>query len=254
MVQATGDIFDASGRLQCSISMLGMVCRRSGTGATQSRIAGNTNISSILVDVSSAVYPIVAVKVDNYAAALAGKYGASNHWVCNAPVGTPFTYYIFDWSPSLPNTNAPVKLFDGIGRVTFNGDFFPMNATALFGGVGQTMATAGRTYATAQGQMGGHSRRGGAQCYDSGGPQLDPDGEGLARCRDIRYRNDGKLYGGGVRPGDGTVGMYAVSWDDVQVSAGNYQNYSQNDARGWEAPVTVMAIDVTNIPVGVVFY
>jgi hypothetical protein len=254
MVSAVGNIFDASGRLQVSISMLGMVCRKSGSGTTQARVAGNTNPSSILVDVSGCTYPIVAIKLDNYAAALAGKSGTSNHWVTNAPIGTAFTYYIYDWSPALPNTNAMVKLFDELGRTTFNSDFFPMAATNLFTGTGQTAATNGRTYATAQGQMGGHSRRNNAVCYDSGGPRVDPDGTGLAQCKDIRYSNDGKLYGGGVRPGDQTVGMYAVSWDDVTVSAGNYTNYSQNDARGWEAPVTVMAVYVTAIPVGQTFF
>jgi hypothetical protein len=253
MVSAVGNIFDASGRLQVSIEMLGMVCRKSGTGMTQARVAGNTNPSSILVDVTGCTYPIVAIKLDNYAAALAGKSGASNHWVTSAPIGTAFTYYIFDWSPALPNTNALVKLWDDQGRTTFNSDFFPMAATNLFGAVGQTAATNGRIFATAQGQMGGHSIRGQALCYDSGGPQLDP-GTGLNQCKDIRYKNDGKLYGGGVRPGDGTVGMYAVSWDDVQVSAGNYTNYTTGDARGWTAPVTVMAVDVTNIPVGQTFF
>lgn len=253
MAQAVGDIFDASGRLQVSISMLGMVCRKTGNGTAQTKI-GNTNISSLLVDVTGCTFPIVAIKIDNYSAALAGKANGSNHWVSNAPVGTGFTYYIYDWSPALPNTNAMVRLWDEQGRMTFNSDFFPMAATNLFTGVGQTASTNGRIFATAQGQMGGHSRRGEAYCNDGGGPQLDPSGEGLRTCRDIRYKNDGKLYGGGVRPQDGTVGMYAVSWDDVQVSAGNYTNYSQNDARGWEAPVTVMAVDVTNIPVGQTFF
>ncbi len=253
---AQGNFFDSSGRLQASINMLSMVCRRTGTGQTVARMGGNTNPSSLTVDVSGCTYPLVAIKIDNYAAALAGKVtnATTNHWVCSAPVGTGFTYYIYDYSTSLPNTNAPAKLWDENGRCTFNGDFFPMVATTMFTGVGQTAATNGRTYATAQGQMGGHSRRGQASCYDSGGPRVDADGQGLNNCRDIRYRNDGKLYGGGVRPGDGTVGMYAVTWDDVQVSAGNYNSYSSNDVRGWEAPVTVMAVDVTNIPVGTTFF
>ncbi|WP_156359170.1 hypothetical protein [Sphingomonas sp. Leaf242] len=256
MADFRGDIYDASGRLQVSTNMLGMVCRRTGTGATITRQGGNTSPSSLLVDVSGCSYPVVAIKIDNYVAALAGKSGNSttNHWICSAPVGTGFTYYIFDWTTSLPNSGGMERRFDANGRCTFNSDYFPMFTTRMFGGVGQTMATNGRVFATAQGTMAGHSRRGEALCYQSGGPQLDPDGGGLQNCRDIRYRNDGKLYGGGVRPGDGTVGMYQVSWDDVQVSAGNYTNYSQNDVRGWECPGTVMAVDVTNIPVGATFF
>jgi hypothetical protein len=256
MAEATGNIFDASGRLQASINMLAMTCRRTGTGTTVTRMGGNTNPSSLTVDVSGCSYPVVAILIDNYVAALAGKISGqqTNHWICSAPVGTPFSWYLFDWAASVPSTGAPVKLWDGSGRQTFNSDFFPMVVTNMFTGVGQVVGTGGRTYATAQGVMCGHSRRGEASCYQSGGPQLDPDGQGLMNCRDIRYRNDGKLYGGGTRSGDGTVGMYQVSWDDVQVSAGNYTNYTSNDVRGWEVPGTVMAVDVTGIPVGATFF
>lgn len=140
---AQGNFFDSSGRLQASINMMSMVCRRTGTGQTVTRQGGNTNPSSLLVDVSGCAYPLVAIKIDNYAAALAGKSGSSNHWVCSAPVGTAFTYYIYDYSTSLPNTKAPAKLWDESGRCTFNGDFFPMVATTMFTGVGQTALPTG---------------------------------------------------------------------------------------------------------------
>jgi hypothetical protein len=250
---ALGNIYDQNGRLQVSMNMLGMTCRRSGTGTTQSRVGGNTSPSSIAVDVSGFSYPVVAIRIENYAAAFSSKNGGTNYYACSAPIGTGFAYYAFDWTPTVPNTSATLKLYDDVGRCSFNSNFFPMSITNIFNAVGQTVATNGRVYATAQGQMGGHSHRGEALCYDSGGPKQD-GGEGLGGCRDIRYQNDGKLYGGGFNPGANTVGMYAVSWDDVRVSAGNYSNYTSGDVRGWDCPTTVMAVDVTDIPVGATFF
>ncbi len=255
MAEFRGDIYNSNGRLQVSTNMVGMFCRRTGTGTTQSRLGGNTSPSSIVVETAGCTFPIIAIKVDNHSAAFAGKVQSStlNHWACSAPVGTPFTYYTFDWSTNLPNAGGIERRYDAGGRCTFNSEFFPMQITRIFNDVGQTMPTNGRTYAVAQGEIGGHSRRGEAYCYDTGAPQLDP-ASGLGLCNDIRYRNDGKLYGGGFRPGDGTVGMYQVSWDDVLASAGNYNNYTTNDPRGWEVPCTVLAVDVTNIPVNASFF
>lgn len=254
------DFYDPNtGRLTASASMAAYICRRSGSGTTRTRSGGNTNPSTILIDVSGCQYPIVALQLGGY---VAGSYGrnigtASLNLACSAPVGTNFNWFIFDWAPALPDSlvnGALLKIKNPDNDLwTFSASTWPMKLVGLLPLDGSTYQfdSASSSLAFANGSLSGHSRPGEASCYD-GGQSPDP-GEGLEQCRDIRYRNNGKLYGGSSVNGTRSIQTGVVSIDDVMVSAGRYQDY-ERDNRGWESPGNLMIIDVTNIPVGRTFF
>ncbi len=260
MADAVAEIYDDTGRLLVSAGMLGMVCRRSGTGTSRSRITGNTAPSSLEVDVSGIALPLVAIRMPGYAAALAGRSapaGSSQFtnvtFACNAPVGTAFTYYVFDWTQALPANSGLFQLFTQDGKCTFSSAYWPMkvmSAVAMPGG-GAFAAPAGRTMAAACTAMGGHSHAQGVYCSDgNSGPKI-PDAGELENCNNIVGNIDGKLYGGKV---DGSqVSGANVSYDDVFGSFGNYSNY-QNYGDGWVVSNSILAVDVTGIPVGQTFF
>jgi hypothetical protein len=251
MADAVAEYYDPfTGRLQASAGMAGFVCRRSGTGQTQTRMGGNTNRSSLLVDASGCQVPVIVLRLDDYGAALYGFSGSSVHFVSSAPVGTPFTYYVFDYTLGLPDVGSLFRLQTADGRATFDSSFWPLKIVGfLNGGAGGGMsATPGTVIGFACNTIGGHSRLDSVACYDSGSPEF-LDGP----CRDVRGYIDGKLYGGQTSGGGTQVEAVQVSHDDVQASLGSDQDYARG-FRQWETPNLIMIADVTNIPIGNVFF
>jgi hypothetical protein len=254
MADAVDEIYDESGRLCVSALMLSFVCRRTGTGTSRSRITGNTAPSSLEVDVSGIAQPMVAIIMDGYVVAVAGRSGSNSQnvsFACSAPVGVGFTYYIFDWTTALPASNGLRQMWNEAGQKTFDSNFWPMKIVAgLSGGSGdQLSAVPGIKFAAACSALGGHSIPGEAACYDSGNPNFDD----LTTCNNIQARIDGKLYGGRTDSGGSRVTAGQVSYDDVLGSYGNYSSYQQNGG-GWEIANLILVVDVTSIPVGVTFF
>lgn len=257
MADAVAEFYDPNtGRLQASATMASFVCRRTGTKATQARVGGNTSPSSLVIDVSGCSLPVVAVRSDQgYASAMSGAAaGPSVVFATNAPIGTTFTYYVFDWATALPEHDSEFQVRNyNDNTITFSNRFWPM---LLIGGLNMYEGSgsptfnglSGTTLAHAEGVTGGHSRVNDVNCYDSGGPVVDPD---LGGCSDIRGRVDGKRYGA-ITNGSQVIGTQ-VSFDDVVVRFGNYSAYSQYGG-GWAVPNLVMIIDVSNIPIGVTFF
>ena len=262
MADAVAEIYDQNGRLQVSAGMLGMVCRRTGTGTSRSRITGNTAPSSLEVDVAGMSRPVVAIRMDGYAAALAGRSypsGSSSAtnvaFACSAPVGTAFTYWVFDWTQALPANNGLFQLFTQDGRCTFSSAFWPMKMVGVIAmpDGGQFDGTAGMIYAGACSAMGGHSHAQGVYCADgNSGPTLPGDGE-LENCKNIRGNIDGKLYGSRSLNNGQSVQGANVSYDDVTGGFGDYASY-QNYGDGWEVPNGILIVDVTGIPIGQTFF
>lgn len=253
---ALAEFYDPNtGRLMVSPDLLTFVCRRTGTQATQSRQGGNTSPSSLVIDVSGFTLPMVAVRAEGYAAAFSGS-SASGALVyqTDAPIGTTFTYWAFDWTASLPEHDAVFMLRREVDNaITFSNKFWPMILIGGFamseGSTGpQYNALAGVTLAHAASNMGGHSRLPNPQCWDSGGPQVDPD---LTACNDIRGRIDGKLYG--ARTNGSQITGAEVSWDDVTALFGRYSEYKKYEG-GFDVPNIVQIIDVSGIPIGRTFF
>jgi hypothetical protein len=246
------EIYASDGTLQANSEMLCWFCRKSGTGTTlvKGLGLGNTTPSRIEVDVTGMTNPVVAIRMNGYTVARAGGYGI---FTSDAPVGTSYTYYIFDYSASLPaSTGYGLEIFNAAGQRTFNSSYFPMQVLNILTGSSNTFifeaaSHTGKALAIASSVMGGYRTAGDLYCYDTGGPSFI-DGY----CNDIKYQNDHKLYGGALSNSSQTVVTGNVSFDDVLVSAGNSDNYYVPP--NWDRPTKILVIDVTNIPIGVTFY
>jgi hypothetical protein len=250
------EIYASDGTLQANSEMLCWFCRKSGTGTTlvKGLGLGNTTPSRIEVDVTGMTNPVVAIRMNGYTVARAGGYGI---FTSDAPVGTSYTYYIFDYSASLPaSTGYGLEIFNAAGQRTFNSSYFPMQVLNMLTGSSNTNITetathTGKVLAIASSVMGGYRTAGELYCYDSGGPVIDEGGAG-GFCYDLRYQNDAKLYGGALSNSSQTVTTANVSYDDVQVSAGDSNSYYIPP--NWDRPTKILVIDVTNIPIGTTFY
>jgi hypothetical protein len=262
MADAVVETYDEStGRLQVSANMLGFVCRKSGTGTTVARQGGNTNPSSFTVDTTGFTYPIIAIKTDGFASALYGIRAGNNdaYFACSGEIGSPFTYYIFEWTPSLPANSALFQLYTTGNQCAFSSGYWPLKVPkgiAMSEAGGGTYTMNGRSLAYACSSVGGHSRAPNNYCYTPGqNPVADPDGTGLESCRGtIRGRINGKVYGGSVLNNGTTVNGAYVSVDDVVGDFGTYAEYRAGYGDGWAMPNTVMVVDVTGIPVGATFF
>lgn len=259
MSDAVGEFYDANtGVLTASIGMLGFVCRRTGQVATTTKLNGRGTYNSLItIDVSGYSVPIVAVRCEGYSAALMGRstqVAGRLQYISDAPVGTVFTYYIFDYTQALPEHDSEFMLRNpNTNAITFSNRFWPMK---LVGGLDISETSGSRTYNAIQGtalahsqsNIGGHSRTAEAFCYDGG---VSNDGAGPG-CKDVRGVNDGKLYGAFTNGSQLTT--VKLSFDDVRVSYGTYEQYTQQYGAGWSVPTLILIIDVTNIPVGVTFF
>ncbi|KQO06895.1 hypothetical protein ASF09_11585 [Sphingomonas sp. Leaf242] len=200
-------------------------------------------------------YPIVALQTNGYAAAMyVQQYNSTViNYASSGAVGSPFTYYIFDWTPNLPANNGLFQLYNQATNLcVFSSNYWPMKlVSSAPGGSGQAQNYPGKTMAYACSTVGAHSRCSPA-CYDSGNPAIDP-GDGLTSCKNIRGRIDGKAYGASIQDNGSTVQVANVSVDDVLGSFGPYSEYKQY-GDGWDVPNQIMSIDVTGIPVGATFF
>lgn len=240
------EIYASDGTLQANSEMICWFCRKTGTGTTVSRVVGNSSPSSLTVDVSGMTNPIVAIKMAGYNVAKAG----GSTYVTSAPIGTSYTYYIFDYAASLPaNAGAyGIEIFNDSGVRVFNSNFFPMQVLNMLTG-SATVTHTGKTLAIANASMGGYAIRGDVYCYDTGGPEI---WDGFSYCASLRIINDCDLYGGILSNSFQTVDTSGVSFDDVVITVGDSSSY--NVPPDWDTPSKLLVIDVTNIPVGVTFY
>jgi len=240
------EIYASDGTLQANSEMICWFCRKTGTGTTVSRVVGNSSPSSLTVDVSGMTNPIVAIKMAGYNVAKAG----GSTYVTSAPIGTSYTYYIFDYAASLPaNAGAyGIEIFNASGQRVFNSNFFPMQVLNMLTG-SATVTHTGKNLAIANASMGGYAIRGDVYCYDTGGPEI---WDGFSYCSSLRIINDCDLYGGILSNSFQTVDTSGVSFDDVVITVGDSSSY--NVPPDWDTPSKLLVIDVTNIPVGVTFY
>lgn len=240
------EIYASDGTLQANSEMICWFCRKTGTGTTTFRVVGNTPTSTLTVNVSGMNNPIVAIRMNGYSVAKAG----GSTYITNAPIGTSYTYYIFDYAQSLPAGSGSygIEIFNSSGVRTFNSNFFPMQVLNIIGGSG-SVTHSGRTLAIGNGSMGGYAIRGDVYCYDTGGPEF---WDGFSECSSLGIQNDCKLYGGTLSNSSQTVNTSDVSFDDVTISVGNSGGF--NVPPDWSSTPKLMVFDVTNIPVGVTFY
>jgi len=259
--QSGADFYDPQGRMAFSINTRGYFCRQSGTGQTQNRVSGISNASSIVLPTSQYQHPIVAITMDDYAVAKSGLYNNNAAFASNAPVGTSFEYYIFDFTESLPDTNALMKMWDDSNpqKLIYNSDFFPMQIReVLKGTTGQDRGYGGRRMAGAPMTVAGRRIIRDLYCArNSNGvnqvrnvPTFDSDTEG---CQEYRYNNEAYLYGTKTSVSKQIVSLAECNFDSTNGVNGG--SSSDNiDQGSWETPSTCLVVDVTDIPIGRNFF
>lgn len=257
------ELYNAYGILQLSSDFIGYFCRKTGTGTTVSTSYGNTAISQMTVDITGFTSPIIAVQVPGYAAAYGQFSGNTMILISNAPVGTAFTYFVFDQSSAIPESTGPgLKTWDTDGNLTFDSQFRPMlllaqlsNTTTFLtdgdsytGATGSELASACLTYAAVNKPGNDYT------CYVSGTGEAWEGGA----CPELHYNNVGKLCGGRVSADLLTVTATGVSYDDVDVTYGSVPPGTEqsdiDDEESWECRAPVYVVDVTTIPIGETFF
>lgn len=254
-------VYSTSGKLMIDASMVGFFCRRSGTGSTvaASTSIGNTVRSQININASGTTAPIVAIRMPGYGAAFSYSFNGQMQFATDAPIGTPYTWYLFDWSAAIPTADhgAGLEIRNGSGQVVFSSAHRPFIALARDS---YTRTDSSKVLAGASTTFAGYSFPTGFICYSDPseatpvGPQLW-DGQS---CFNLQARLDAKLFGAAVSANGASVAVREISWDDVEFSIGSVGNSetieSINERYGWSVPGSIFAVDVTGIPVGQTFF
>lgn len=261
--------YDAGGKLQFNSEMLTYALRVSGTTYVENRKVGNTCPTSFLVPTSNTyTNALIAISGGNgYAAGFAGVYATGSapypkvYGTNGAPVGTPFNYYIFERSNTIPATGFGLEVRNSSNEITFSSNQRVMRVIDYINGsrpyIGEDAVTwGGRQLAWCQGQWSGHRVSGQKVYYGGGGqggggirPEM-PDQDNPGQGGYSGWQNDGKLYGGLSADNGQTVRTRQISWDDVFIGPGPDQ--AQPD--DYFKDLYLFIVDVTGVPVGQTFY
>lgn len=262
---ATGiEICDQNGKMQFNGDMLTYALRVSGTTYVENRKIGNTCPTSFIVPTSQTfTQALIAIGGGNgYAAAFGGLYTINGQQIKiygtnGAPAGTPFNYYIFERSNTIPASNFGMEVRNANNEITFSTNQRVMRVLTMIGGVvvnGEQYASyGGRQLAFCQGAWSGHRISGPKSYYGGGGggsPQLPDQDVGGGSGGYSAWNNDGKIYGGFISDGGQTVGTRMVSWDDVRIGPAPDQDQPDD----YYKPLNLFVADVTGFPIGAQFF
>lgn len=247
------EVYADNGTLLINNNMIGWFCARTGRAQTGTKTGpGNTVSSEAVIPTSgsgwSLTYPLSAMRID-------GDYGmarGSNQWqtgyhryITNAPLGTWFTWYLFDYAPRLPVINQGLEIYRDDGQRAFSSAYYPFKPkqnirTGAIYTPGYYLAISGPSaggYAKPNEDSGYHYYRNG---------QLVPEEEDWDQ---YSFTNDSKLYGGRI-VGPDYAEPFNVSFDDVVIGPRNPPIVTRN----WNAFVPVLAVDVSNIAISTVYF
>lgn len=255
------EICDANGKMQFNGDMLTYALRVSGTTYVEDRKVGNTCPTSFLIPTSQTyANALIAIAGGNgYAAASAGIWGSTGQKIYGtngAPAGTPFTYYIFEKSNTIPASGFGLEVRNAANEITFSTNQRVMRVLNLLSGNTvdgeQAVTYGGRQLAFCQGAWAGHRISGEKVYYGAGGggPTVPDQDGGDGGENYVAWQNDGKIYGGVVADNGQTVRTRMVSWDDVQIGPGP----DTDQPPDFYIPLNLFVVDVTGVPVGQQFY
>lgn len=256
------EFYDEGGRLLMDSDMITHFCRVSGSGTTSSPFSP-TSSSKALVPIAGYTQPVVAiVMAGGYAAALdrpTTVSGVANaNFATNAPVGTSYTYYVFDYAPAIPTPTGMVRTWAEDGTLTFDSGYWAMKGIGFIsqyiGADPEEVTVAGRSLAVCCGSPGGHYFIEYAECWPPG-EERDP-GRPLEGCPAVYTRIDSKLYGGKITNSGQTLTSVQVSYSDTEGYIGDGDAYFAflEDGNGWSASCKTMIVDVTGIPLNTTFF
>jgi len=243
------EIFSSSGVLIADANLVGFFCRKSvSTTTTLGAGGGNTVPSMVSIPVTGLgyTYPIIAISSGAYFAKSGYSTGGDANFICSEGPGTSLNYYIFDWAPNIPSSPFGIEMFNSAGQRTFSSNFFPMQGLSILSS--GSFTSTGRTLAAGLSALGGF-RRAGPIDYYSGGAQVIPEGPGSYDS--TGYQNFSDLYGARITNSGQTVEYGNVSFDNVYIGPEPGDIIPPPD---WEVISSVIAIDVTNIPLNTTFF
>lgn len=253
------EIFDQNGKLQFNGDMLTFAVRYSGTAYVEVGQVGNTCPHRLTLPIvyNPASHQMIAIAGGNgCAVAAAGVDGyARRIFAADAPVGTPFYYYVFEKSSNIPPSNFGIEVKNAAGEITFSTNHRGLKILDLLvGGGGLSTSAPGRSLAFCQANFAIHRIAGGIQ-YFAGGPgggheiPVDGDADNPPPGTRFGWQNNGKLYGAKVVNNGQTVQTQEVSYDDVFIGP-----QEELPAPDFVIPAYIFTIDVTNIPIGMTFF
>jgi hypothetical protein len=254
------ELLNASGHILANTDFLNYFCRRSGTGTTVTRTIGSTLPSQAVIPFGSLGYndPLLFIYCTQPISFIQGVSNGSNTYGCAGAIGTAFEWFIFDKSSNLPASTNGIEAYNGSSQRVFSSAHRPLVCTAIRTqntSGNQDYSLSGRKLAFAQFTYAGHRFDTELQCWDSGFGQF---WDGFSFCGDLRYQNNGKLYGaqniaeGTVRIPPAGEAFGNISFDDVQISAGTSDFYTVPDDVSVAA--TFLIADVTGIPLNQTFW
>ena len=244
------EIYASDGSLQVSSDLICWFCRKSGSGtvvANSSPQIGNTAPARFSITISGAgyTYPLIAVSVPGYFAARAQNISGDYHFITDAPVGTTFYYWIYDYGPVLPAATFGMETFNASGQRTFSSEYFPLKILTNIASSSPVTHT-GKALGIMVPTICGDRSVGATAYYLSGspvGPGSPYDATG--------YQNTGKLTGGKISNTNQTATFGYVSYDDVYVGPEMGDIYKPPD---WTISAPIFAVDVTAIPASTTFF
>ena len=247
------ELYAADGTLQADCNLLSYFCRKSGSGTVTSTASapltyGNTVPATMTVPISGMgyTYPLVAISCPGYQVARGmNTYGGDYRYATDAPVGTSFTYYVFEYSADLPSSTYGIELYDASGNITFSSNFHPLQVLDIL--TSGSVTHTGKTLAVGLPQLGGYRQWPGDYDYYDGGTPV-PIGDPYT---DTGYQNDSDLYGGAISNSGQTLTYGSVSFDDVYFGPSPGIIGHGDD---WLYACPILAVDVTNIPLSTTFF
>lgn len=254
--------FGEDGALWADETMITHFCRTTGSGTTTTSIAP-TSSSTAYVPVSGYTQPVVAIVLSGgYAAAQYRTFNLSGvtniSFVTNAPTGTAFTYYIFDYAPAIGTPTGMIQGKAEDGTLTFDSahwamkglGFIPMDVDVD----PVELTISGRALAVCCGTPGGHYFIESAFCWPAG-TEPNPDTP-MSGCPRVWTTVNAKMYGGKITNSGQTITSVKVSHSDTEGSIGNEAAYNTfiSNGNGFRAPSKIMVVDVTGIPLNTTFF
>lgn len=270
------EVYDRNGKLQISDSIFTYVLRQSGVAYAQAFTVGNTSTTSVSIPGTQSYvntfialqgpYPIgffgTRFDTGQRVFATGNPDGTGGVDPLGAPVGTPFNYFIFQRSDSIPISSYGLEIRDQNNLITFSANQNAMRIVGYFeynddnvgtnaAAVGSFYSAPGRSLAFAQGAFAGH-RIAGSLDYYLGGQLVSPPGPGDdPQNYQYGYRNFGDIYGCYNPSNDySRINTGLVSFDRVYVGPSSDSLQPPN----WDTPLKCFVIDVTNIPIGQQFF
>lgn len=245
------EVYASDGSLLINNNMIGWFCKKTGRGTTVARAGtGNSSPSKISVGTgggTGTVYPMVAIRMDNeYAVARCGTpWGTTiQQYISDAPIGTGYNYYIFDYAPTLPSVNMGIETYTDSGEISFNSAYWPFKPVANIRN--GAVYSPNHYLAICGPSPGGYRGTPSYVNYYSGGSQVPEETD----YDQYSYMNNCKLTGGKIVGPDYGVPV-DVSFDDVVIGPrdGIYTPPST-----WSTSAPVLTVDVAWIPDNTTFF